>query len=301
MPIRIKDLSGMEVFLDTIRLGSITAAAQEHGIAQPSATEKIRQLERRLGFRLLRRGPGGSIPTVQGEAVAGWGREVVRAVDRLATGVEALRDRGADDPLRIMASLTVAEYVLPACLHLHRRAGGQPVELAVANSAVVARAVLDGKVEMGFIESPWRFPGLSDLVVGGDRLVVVVAPGHPWAQRRRKLRPVDLAKTPLLVREVGSGTRDAFETALANAGFDMAPPLAVMGSTTALKAAAMAGDGPCVLSELAVADEIALGRLVEVPVDELEMDREFRAVWPVSGATPPVQQFVRLVKRAIES
>lgn len=291
----------MELFLDTIRLGSLTAAAREHGIAQPSATEKIRQLERKLGFRLLRRGPGGSIPTVQGEAVAGWGREVVRSVERLASGVEALRDRGADDPLRIMASLTVAEYVLPEWLHLHRMAGGQPIELAVANSAIVARAVLDGKVELGFIESPWRFPGLSTAVLGGDRLTVVVAPNHPWAQRRRKLRPADLANTPLLVREVGSGTRDAFETALADAGFGMATPLAVMGSTTALKAAAMSGDGPCILSELAVADEIALGRLVAVPVEDLELSREFRAVWPVSGATPAVQQFVRLVKRATES
>jgi DNA-binding transcriptional LysR family regulator len=298
MTMRLEDLVGLEVFVDTIRLGSISAAAREHHLSQPSATERLRQLERRMGVRLLVRGPSGSVPTTEGEAVAGWAHDVLAAVERLASGVVALRASGTSGPLRIMASLTVAEYVLPDWLHTHRATAGAPVELAVGNSVAVARAVAEGAVQLGFVETPRRFAGLSTASVGGDRLTVVVAPGHPWARRRRPLTPAELAAAPLLVRETGSGTRDAFEAALAEVGFELATPLAVLASTTTLKAAAMAGDGACVLSELAVAGEIATGRLIAIPVAGLDLRREFRAVWSAGGATADVQRFVRLARQA---
>jgi DNA-binding transcriptional LysR family regulator len=296
--LRVDDLVGLELFIDTIRLGSISAAAREHHLSQPSATERLRHLERRVGVALLRRGPGGSAPTTQGQAVAEWAQDVLASIDRLAVGVAALRTPAERHPLRIMASLTVAEYALPDWLHAHRAAGGGAVELAVGNSVAVARTVGDGDVVLGFVETPRRFPGLSSAVVGGDVLTVVVSPDHPWARRRRALSPTDLAATPLLLREQGSGTRDAFEAALAAVGLAVATPLAALASTTTLKAAAMAGDGPSVLSELAVAGELATGRLVAVPVTGLDLRREFRALWRPGTTGHDVRGFVRLARQA---
>lgn len=293
---RIDDLVGIELFLDAVRLGSISAAARRHHLAQPSATERLRRLERRLGVQLLRRGPGGSAPTVEGEAVAEWARAVVRAVEQLGDGVGALRGSGHHDSLRIMASLTVAEYVLPGWLREHRASGGAPVELVVGNSAAVADEVAEGRVRLGFVETPRRFPGLRSAVVGGDVLTVVVAPGHPWARRRRPLAAAELAATPLLLRERGSGTRDAFESALATMRLQHVVPAAVLASTTTLKAAAAAGEGASVLSELAVAADVAAGTLVTVGVQDLDLSREFRAVWSPTTVDPDVQRFVRRVR-----
>jgi DNA-binding transcriptional LysR family regulator len=297
-PLRLDDLLGLEVFLDTVQLGSISAAARAHHLSQPSATERVRRLERRLGVELLRRGPGGSEPTAAGEAVAGWARGVVESIGHLAEGVAALRGPGEHRPLRIMASLTVAEYVVPAWLQAHRVAGGPSVELGVGNSVAVAAAVADGDVRLGFVETPRRFVGLRSAVVGGDRLVVVVAPSHPWAVRRRPLTPAELATAPLLLREPGSGTRDAFEAALAAAGHSHVAPAAVLASTTTLKAATAAGGGASVLSELAVAPELALGTLVSVPVTGLDLARDFRALWRPGGDDRDVQRFVRIAKTA---
>jgi DNA-binding transcriptional LysR family regulator len=294
--VRVEDLVGLELFVDTIRLGSISAAAREHHLSQPSATERLHTLERRLGIELLRRGPGGSAPTPQGEAVAGWARDVLAAVGDLAVGVTALRHTGERHPLRVMASLTVAEYVLPGWLQAHRSAGGSPVDLAVANSVAVARAVTEGDVRLGFVETPRRFVGLRSAAVGGDTLCVVVATAHPWARRRKPLSPAELAATPLLLREEGSGTRDAFEAALAAVGVSTVEPLAVLASTTSLKAATAAGVGPSVLSELAVAADIALGTLTAVPVAGLDLRREFRALWRPSSTDAEVQRFVRLAR-----
>lgn len=295
-PMRIEDLVGLELFIDTIRLGSISAAAREHHLSQPSATERLRSLERRLGVSLLRRGPGGSAPTPAGEAFAGWAREVLHSVDHLSAGVAALREATDRHPLRVMASLTIAEYVLPTWLRAHARADGSAVELAVGNSVAVARAVGDGHVRLGFVETPRRFVGLRTVVVGGDRLSVVVAATHPWARRRRPVSPAELAATPMLVRELGSGTRDAFEDALRRAGCEPAEPLAVLASTTSLKSATAAGVGPSVLSELAIATDVAAGVLATVDVEGLDLDRQFRALWRPDTSDAEVQRFVRLAR-----
>ncbi len=296
--LHVDDLVGLELFIDTIRFGSISAAARQHQLSQPSATERLRQLERRIGVELLRRGPGGSVPTPEGHAVAEWAHDVLAAIDRLAAGVGALRTSAERHPLRIMASLTVAEYVLPGWLHAHRAAGGVPVDLGVGNSVAVARSVSDGEVLLGFVETPRRFPGLSSAIVGGDVLTVVVSPDHPWARRRKPLSSSELASASLLVREQGSGTRDAFEAAAAADGLELAEPLAVLASTTTLKTAAMAGDGACVLSELAVVGEIAAGSLVAVPVSGLDLRREFRALWRPAAADAEVRRFLRLARQS---
>lgn len=297
--LRLDDLIGLELFVDVVRLGSISAAARAHHLTQPSATERLHRLERRLQMELLRRGPGGSAPTTEGEAVAEWARGVLDAVSRLGDGVAALRGTAAHGSLRIMASLTVAEYVLPRWLQQHNALGGQPVDLAVGNSTTVGHAVMDGDVQLGFVESPRRFVGLRATVVGGDRLTVVVAPSHPWAKRRKAVRPDELADTPLLLREHGSGTRDAFEAALAALGLEHVPPAAVLASTTILKSAASTGGGASVLSELAVQSELALGTLVAVPVDGLDLVRSFRALWRPSANDATVQRFIRLAKSAV--
>jgi molybdate transport repressor ModE-like protein len=296
--LRVDQLASIELLLDTIRTGSISAAARAHSLSQPSATERLRQLERRLGVTLLRRGPGGTAPTPEGEAVAEWARNVLSAVDAMAAGVAAIRERSSSTALRVMASLTVAEYVLPSWLHAQRRGGGRSIDLAVGNSVAVARAVLDRHSDVGFVETPRRFVGLRSTVVGGDRLVVVVAPTHPWARRRSPLTIDQLAATPLLLREPGSGTREAFEAALTAAGAVPVEPLAALASTTTLKVAAAGGDGPSVLSELAVANEVAAGSLLVVPVDGLDLRREFRALWLPDRHDPDVQRFIRLARSA---
>lgn len=294
--LRVEHLAGVELLLDTIRTGSISAAARAHSLSQPSATERLRQLERRLGVTLLQRGPGGTAPTPEGQAVAEWARAVVGAVDAMSAGVAAIRARSSGSALTVMASLTVAEYVMPTWLHAQRLAGGRSIDLAVGNSVAVARAVLDRQVDLGFVETPRRFVGLKSTVVGGDRLVVVVAPTHPWARRRSPLSVEQLTATPLLLRETGSGTRDVFEAALAAAGVAPVEPLAALASTTTLKAAAAAGDGPSVLSELAVTNEVAAGALAIVPVDGLDLQREFRALWLPDRHDPDAQRFVRLAR-----
>jgi DNA-binding transcriptional LysR family regulator len=293
---RVPDLAALELLLAVVRLGSVGRAAAELGITQPAASARIRSMEQQIGVALLERSPRGSRPTEAGALVAGWAAQVVEAAQALEAGIGALRER-RDGRLRVVASLTVAEYLMPGWLLALREARpGTAVTLRTANSAEVAEQVLAGEADLGFVEGARAPSGLRGAVVATDRLVVVVAPRHRWARRRGGVTAEELAGTPLALREKGSGTREVLDRSLAAFG-GVAVPLLELASTTALKAAAVSGAGPVVVSELAVADELAGGRLVAVPVADLDLRRPLRAVWPV-GQRPsgPARDLLSLAR-----
>jgi DNA-binding transcriptional LysR family regulator len=267
-------------------------------VSQPTASARIKGMERQIGVALLDRSPRGSKPTEAGRLVVEWARNVVEAAQALDAGIDALREH-RDARLRVVASLTVAEYLMPGwLLALHGASPRTSVTLRTANSADVAGIVLAGDADLGFVEGPTTAAGLSGTVVAADRLVVVVAPDHPWARRRAPLTAPELAATALVLREPGSGTREVLEMALEPYG-GAARPLMELASSTALKAAAMTGAGPVCLSELAVVEELATRRLVAVPLAPgLDLRRPLRAVWP-AGQRPsgPARELLGLTRR----
>ncbi|MFJ3965716.1 LysR family transcriptional regulator [Streptomyces sp. NPDC090036] len=296
---RVPDLGALELLLAVARVGSLSGAARRLGITQPAASSRIRAMETRLGVALVDRSPRGSTLTAEGALVTDWARRVVEAAEAFDAGAQALRGR-RDSRLRVAASMTIAEYLLPGWLIALR--GQRPdtaVSLHAGNSAVVAERVLTHEADLGFVEGLTVPEGLDSAVIAQDRLVVAVAPGHPWARRTRGVEAAELASTPLILRERGSGTRQVLDAALASAG-GLAAPLLELASTTAVKAAALSGAGPCVLSELAVVDELGSRRLVEVPVSGAPLDRALRAVWP-TGSRPagPARDLLSLTHRRI--
>jgi DNA-binding transcriptional LysR family regulator len=300
LPSRVADLTSFDLLLSVAELGSIGRAAQAHGMSQPSASERLRVLEGRVGVTLLERTPRGARLTTAGQLVAGWAAPVLaRAVD-LDAGITSLRaDRHSQ--LRIAASLTVAEYLLPAWLIALRTVSPDTATVLTAgNSVHVAEQVLAERADLGFIESTDVPSGLTGRVVAKDELVLVVAPGHPWA-RRRRVTAGKAAATPLVSREPGSGTRQAWEHALRAAGVQAsAEPLLEMSSTTAIKAAAIGGIGPAVLSVHAVQADLATRALVRVEVSDLDLHRALRAVWP-AGRTPrgPASDLLTIATRSL--
>ncbi len=298
LPPTFPDLVSLDLFASTVRLGSISAAATSHGMSQPSVSARIRDLERRLGMELLARSAAGSQPTANGAVVAEWTEALLASAAELASAVDALRGR-EQASLRIAASYTIAEFLLPGWVTRWRaHHGDRAVELSVLNSASVLDSVSARSTEIGFVESPGPLTGLRSRQVGGDELVVVVAPDHPWARRRTPLTAVMLVRTPFVVREKGSGTREAFASALTATGLSEPPALAELGSTAAVRESAAAGLGPAVLSELAVRSELASGRLVTVAVDGVDLTRRFHAVW--SGPAKPPAAVRELVAVAVK-
>ncbi len=270
------DLAALRMLTLVADLGSISAAARAERISQPSASKRIQVLERQLRLELLDRRTRGAVLTEDGRVITDWCRAVVEATDALVTGSRALSE-GAEGQLSIAASQTVAEYLCPSWLSEFRRRGKHlPVQLRVANSEGVIAAVRSRDVELGLVETPTVPGDLRSRWIGADRLLLAVSPVHPLAGRRRPVSRAELAAMPLASREGGSGTRDTLRQAL---GVPIAGPAIELDSNTAVKVLISSGDYAAVISELAVANELRDGRLVEVPISEVDLSRSLHAVW----------------------
>ena len=290
----VPDLSALEVLLAVAHAGSFNAAATTVGVSQQAVSARIRSIEAQTGVTLVRRGARGSELTDDGIVVAEWAARLLDLATEFDAGLAALR-QGRRDRLRVSASLTIAEQLLPGWLVSFRGAGpvrtGVPtdIELTAVNSERVIDDVREGRADLGFVEGPRAPSMLRTRIVGQDELFVVVAPTHPWARRRRPLTASELAATALVTREHGSGTRDALDAALlAVLGpYEHAEPVLSLSTATAIRAAVAAGAGPAVLSSLAVRDDVTRGLLVRIMVPELDLRRHLRAVWQGSRQPPP--------------
>jgi DNA-binding transcriptional LysR family regulator len=175
------------------------------------------------------------------------------------------------------------------------------VELTVANSTVVIELVRDGKAGLGFIETPHLPADLVTAHLREDEMLFVAAPGHPWARRRGPLSLAEVAATPLVMRETGSGTRDTLTDHLAAQDPPLRAQIAMeLGTSAAVRSAIAAGVGPGVLSRLAVRDDLVLGRLVAVEVMGPPLTRRLTAVWRLDHdpLAPEASRLLSVAQRA---
>ncbi|PRQ11837.1 LysR family transcriptional regulator [Corynebacterium sp. 13CS0277] len=243
--------------------GSVSAAAVALGISQQACSARLQALSHSVGRALTARTPHGLVLTDTGRVVLGWARPVLAAAGDFDSLVSTLSHRQG---LRVGASLTVAEYLLPGWLAHYP---GQ-VQLEAANSATVLSRVAAGDLDVGFVETPTLPVGLNRRLLGWDEMVVCVAPAHPWAGT--SISAAELARTPLIAREEGSGTR-----ATVDAAIDCVEPAATVTTTAAALALVATGVAPSVLPRRCLDS-----RLVEVPCP-VRFARPIHAVWLVAG------------------
>ncbi|WP_040161265.1 LysR family transcriptional regulator [Nigerium massiliense] len=273
----LPNLQALALFVAIVDEGGLAAGARKVGVFQPNASRTIAHLEAETGLALLDRHPRGSRPTSSGRLFAAHARELLAAADRFTDWLEHSQHPDVVE-LRVGASLTLAENLLPAWLaELRRRSPGVRADLRVENSAQVLDDVRSGRLQLGFVETPHVPAWVNAEVVAEDELAVVIAPSHPWAERRTPVALAELAATPLVVREDGSGTREAFEE-LAD-GVALAEPAQVLASNAAVRLAVVAGAGPAVLSVLAIRAQLASGELLRVPFAGARLRRPLSAVW----------------------
>jgi DNA-binding transcriptional LysR family regulator len=287
------ELSAFEIFLAIARTGSLGAAGREFGLTQQAVSARLASIEAQTGVALVVRTPRGSQLTPAGVVVAEWADRLLDVAEHVDTGLASLRSERRKR-VKVAASLTIAEQLMPRWLVSLQVAANRlgavtpEVIMTATNSDHAITAVRDGNVDLGFIETPYLPKGIRSRVVGHDELVLIVPADHKWAHRQRPVTAAELSQTPLVTRETGSGTRDSLTAALHQAlgdSAEQAHPVLELSSAAAVRAAVAAGAGPAVMSRLAVADDLAIGRLRTVAVPELDLRRQLRAIW-VGGRAP---------------
>ncbi len=269
-PLNSRELAA---FLAAVETGSVQGAAEALDLTQSATTKRIQALERRLGASLLHRGRHGVRPTDEGMALY---PEARRGLDALALAEQAVVGHRASRPLRIAASHTVGEALLPSWLTAFRaELPGVHPQVDVINSPGAIEAVREDRADVGFVEGLDPLDGLEAKVVARDRIVLVVAAGHRWAGRRA-VNPKELAGGRWISRESGSGTRAVAAAALATVGVELRPDLS-LSSLEGVKRSLAAG-GFALISELALEPDLAAGRLITIPLRDLEIERSLTAI-----------------------
>lgn len=251
-------LHQLAVFVATAQGGSTRAAAERVARSQSAASSALADLETALGVQVFDRVGRRLVLNENGRALL----PRAHALLDQAGEIQALFGARQDAPLRVAASFTIGEYLMPALLagwtRLHP---ASPVRLRIANTADVIAAVAHFEVDLGFIEGPQTHPDVAVRPWLDDELLVVAGPSHLLAGRVATAR--QLGEAAWVLREHGSGTRQVTDAWL----MQHLPQVRVaheLGSTEAIKRVVAEGAGLACLSHHAVAQDLAEGRLVAV-------------------------------------
>jgi len=265
------DFPRLAVFGAVARHLSFSKAAEELQLSQPAVSKQIHQLEAELGVRLFQRMGRRVELTEAGKMVAAYAQRVLLLTEEVRRALAELEgvERGY---LRLGASSTPGLYLVPDLLARFRREyPGVETTLIITNSVDVARRVSAGEMDLGFVGAAPEIPGLLFHDFAEDEIVLIVPARHALS-RRRKFAPDLLGSEVLIVRELGSATREIAEANLARLGITLRRTMEMSGSE-AVKRAVAAGLGIAFISYHAIALEVAQ-KLVAVPaIPELRFRR----------------------------
>jgi len=264
LPSRLRfSLRQLEVFVAIAQGGSARSAAQRVARSQSAASAALAELEHTLAVELFDRIGRRLMLNENGRALLPGALALLNH----AAELESLFTEEHAAPLRLAASLTIGEYLLPSLIaqwqHQHH---ASRVRLNIANTTEVITAVVNMEADLGFIEGSQTHPDLLVQHWLTDELMVVAAPGHALCTNRvgsDRMSIIQLRAATWIVRELGSGTRQATDEWLiqhlgqVNIGFEL-------GSTEAIKRLAAAGAGLACVSRYAALDDLRSGRLAEV-------------------------------------
>ena len=264
-------LRQLEVFLATARYENVTRAAETLAMSQSAASGSLKELERqfdmklfdRLGKRLQLSELGQQLRP-QAESLL----EQARSLEQALTGEEVV------GRLEIGATLTIGNYIAVNMIADFRQKNARSdIILRVANTETIAKQVAGFELDMGLIEGELQHPDLDIVHWRRDELVVFAAPNHPLSTSTA-LSDQDLLSLPWIVREQGSGTRQAFDRAMQGILTDLHIGMELQ-HTEGIKRAVEAGLGVGCLSQICVAEAFKRGSLVPLKVP----GRDFRREW----------------------
>ena len=292
------DIRRLEIFAKVAELGSFSRAAESLFLTQPTISEHVRALEDELGVQLLDRLGRGATPTRAGQLLLSYAHRMLALSREAHQALERFQGRMSGE-LIVGGSTIPGEYVLPALVgQFKAKYPDILISLLIGSTRQVSDWLEEGRVEVGVVGAQPASRALESKELMADELVVVVPATHAWATRRTTTL-VDLQKEPMIVRERGSGSREALEHALHEAGLSLAALRVVgeMGSTQAVKQAVRAGIGIALVSKRAVEDECRAGLLACVKVKDLRVARAFHLVTHRDRSRSPLAQaFVDFVE-----
>ncbi len=287
----------LHVFRMVAESQSITRAARVLHLSQPAVTKHIQLLEDELRVPLFTRSASGMVLTQAGVVYLQHVQEVAQAHERVAQHLRApagvLTGR-----LRLGTNKTLLAYYLPDILaQFKKRFPSVTCEILDGNTDTIVGALLDQHIDLALIEGPCQRPELQKRTFLEDEIVWIASPNDPIAKVSRPTVPTVLRR-PLILRELGSGSRQFMEQALHQMHVSLTGLNVVqeIPSPEAIKRLVAAGVGISYVFRLGVEQEFASGKLAKINCPKLNIRRPFSVLYPQGPAPLGISQaFIQIL------
>ena len=287
----------LKVFITAARTLSFTRTAEQLCISQPAVSKHVGELESRYRAQLVNRRGSRLELTDAGRTLLDAAERILDDYRRMEYEV-SLCTRQTEGELRLGASTTVAQYLLPPILaRFTARFPGIRISMLSGNSGQIEHALEEHAIDLGIVESMSRRQGLHYTLFAHDELVLITRTGGKYA-RTESLTADALRHIPLVLREEGSGTLEVIAAALAAAGIRL-PQLHVimrLGTTEGIKSFVRNSDTMAIVSVISVVDCLRSGVLRIVDWEDLTMRRDFSFVHAETTPAPLAGQIIALAR-----
>ncbi|WP_273162083.1 LysR substrate-binding domain-containing protein [Bacteroides fluxus] len=284
----------LKVFQSVAKNLSFTKASQELFISQPAITKHVQELETAYQTRLFDRQGSKISLTESGKLLLEHCERILEDYKRLEYEMHLLHNEYTGE-LKLGASTTIAQYVLPAML------GGfigkfpeVGLSLMNGNSREIEVALQEHRIDLGLVEGVFRLPNLKYTTFLEDELVAVIRTNSKLPVGE-EITPEELLDLPLVLRERGSGTLDVFERALQqhNIKLSSLKVLMYLGSTESIKLFLEHTDCLGIVSVRSIGRELYSGQLRVVEIKSMPMQREFSFAQPQGQESGLAQVFMQ--------
>jgi DNA-binding transcriptional LysR family regulator len=283
-----------KIFCDLVETGSFSLAASRNGITQSAVSQQIRVLEEKFRSVFFERGGKKFAVTAEGEIFEKAAREIIAMYEGIDSRLHDMRDE-VKGPLRLSTVYSIGLHELPGKVEIFRNLH-RDVEIVIEyrRSPEVYDDVLEGRADLGLVAYPQRGKGIIADVFDEDNLVLICAPTHPLAKRRRvKLRELDGER--FVAFEPDTPTRKTIDRAVKQHGVTFAQQHEFATIDTVMRAVEVAGV-ISIVPRRAVEREQAAGRLCILALDDVDLVRPLGMLRKQARVTTPaMREFMRVM------
>ena len=268
-------IRNLEIFTKVAELGSMSAAAKQLYITQPSVSLAIAEIEHEYDVKLFDRVGNRLRLTPTGQQLLEYTTSILLQYKEME---RFLKDESHSSSIRIGATATVGQYIIaPIIEQLKGENPDIKCQVTVASTSVIEDALLKSELDIGFVEGDIISSALTVKPIMTDELSVLCSPDHPF-HLRNSIKLEELNGQTLVLREEGSGTRAKVEDIL-KANHITYYPQWNCSSFGAIKEAVMHNLGITIVSPRVARHELASGDLWSCRIEDASFKRTFDLVY----------------------
>ena len=288
----------LKVFDTVAKRLNFTKAANELNITQPAVTKHIKEIELNLNIKLFERNGTKIKLTKAGEILLKYTEEIFAIYQKMEFEIGQLQEK-QKGTLRLGASTTIAQYVLPPILaEFRKRFPEIQLSLVIQNSEKIEDLLANHKIDVGLIEAQIKNRTFHYFPFMKDEIVLVSRQNHSISTKNN-IKLDDLKHIPLVFREPGSGTLETIDLALKSNNLKL-NELNIeiqLGSTESIKSYVLHSDALAFLSIHSILHELKNQTLTVIDIRNLDIEREFNFIIPEGEQSKLVNLFIEFCNR----